>query len=475
MELYVFYFATMNRVLLLSCLAALTAMAHAQFYNWGWGPPMTVTQSGTTITCSVFDPVLNQTRTQDLFSVATWSYDDGVVATVSPAGTVTAMVYDIFLADFRDQQVGSNPGNTVVNSDGVVAFVSSAGTVGAAIYSPWLHDWRASQLGSNPGNSIQNRDGVVSYVSSAGTVGAAVYDAALDDWRASQLGSNPGNTVQNRDGIVAWVSDAGTIGAAVYDPAQQQWQGSQLSSNPGNILVIGQGVVAWRSDAGTIGGAAYDRYAHQWDEQQFDSNGSNSLPTITDGTVEWTNNNGLQRYGYTGSQNWQSDVNTTTQCVYFPVSVGAGGGFYVAYLHCLSIGASSYSHQCGDGHLITRRWAWKAYANPGSYSPELSAFSSTSNSTCNGNLAFAGVGVEELSATDALVVSAYHGLLTVSSDGPLGQVTVYDAQGRAIAGTRTANTQVTIPLAVATGYYRVSVIGASGGVRTKGVVVGMSE
>lgn len=461
----------MNRVLLLSCLSTFTATIHAQFYNWGWGPPMTVSQNGTTITCSVFDPVLNQTQTQNLNSVATWSYDDGVVATVSSGGTVTAMVYDLFLADFRDEQLSSNPGNAVINSDGVVAWVSSAGSVGGAIYNPFTHDWRDEQFSSNPGNAIQNRDGVISWVSSAGSVGAAVYDPALNDWRDEQFSSNPGNAVQNRDGIVAWVSDAGSVGAAVYDPALQQWQDEQFSSNPGNTVVIGQGVVAWRSSAGTLGGAAYNGYAHQWDDEQFSSSSSNSLPTIADGTVEWMNTNGPQRYGYTGSQQWQNDVNTTVQCTYFPTVVGSAEGLYVAYLHCLSIGASTYSHQCGDGHVITRRWAWKAYANPGTYAPELSVFSSTSNSTCSGSVAFSSIGFAEIAASAPFRIASTSSGLRISGDRYIAEVTVRDAMGRVISVLRGHGSALEIPFAAALGQYFAKVVAADGSVWTLRTVV----
>jgi hypothetical protein len=460
----------MNRAALLVHLSFFAVVAQAQFYNWGWGPPISASLSGTTLTCSVFDPVLGQTETTTMSNVAAWSHDDGVVATVSPGGTVTAMVYDLFLASFEDSQLSSNPGNTVVNSDGVVAWVSAAGTVGAAIYNPWLHDWRAAQMSSNPGNQIQNRDGVVSWVSSAGTVGAAVYDAALDDWRDEQMSSNPGNTVQNRDGIVAWVSAAGTLGVAVYDPALQQWQDEQLSSNPGNQVVVGQGVVAWRSDVGTLGAAAYDPYAHSWDDQQFSSSSSNSVPTITDGTVEWTNNNGSQQYGYTGSQSWQSGVTTSAQCIYFPVAVGANGGLHVAYLWCLSIGASSYSHACGDGHLITRRWAWKAYANPGGYTPELTVFSSVSNSTCNGSLFFAGVGVDEVSGPGAITVAAHNGEVIITGEQPPGQVTVFDAWGRVVATAWSGDTRKSLPIRAAPGCYQVVVVGAMGEARRRVVM-----
>jgi hypothetical protein len=219
----------------LSLFAALLLVAsHAQNYNWGWGPPISVTQNGSTITCSVLDPLTDQIRTTSLTSVSTWTHDDGVVATVSPTGSVRGVVYDIDLGSFQETQLSSNSGNAVVNSDGVVAWVSGTGIVGAAIYDPALQQWRSEQLSSNSGNQIQNRDGVVSWVSASGIVGAAVYDPGNSQWMDDQLSSNSGNVVQNRDGIVGWVSSSGIVGAAVYDPALGQWVDEQLSSNSGD-------------------------------------------------------------------------------------------------------------------------------------------------------------------------------------------------------------------------------------------------
>jgi hypothetical protein len=449
----------------------LTTNSQAQFYNWGWGPPITVDDNGSSIECSVFDPILNTTRTESFSNVDVWSYDDGVVATVSASGSVTAIVYDIHLGSFTDEQVGSNPGNAVINSDGVVAWVSSAGTVAAAIYDPFAHTWRDEQFSSNPGNAIQNRDGVVSWVSDAGTLGAAVYDPQVGQWQDEQFSSNPGNSVLNRDGVVAWVSEAGTLGAAVYDPSLGQWQDEQFSSNPGNVLVLGQGVVAWKSEAGTLGGAAYNWSANSWDDEQFSSSSSNTVPTITDGTVQWTNSNGPQQYGYTSGNDWQDGANTAVRCEYYAEQVSGTANPHIAYLWCLSIGASSYSHQCGDGHTINRRWAWKNYANAGSYSPELTAFSAISNSTCNGSLSYVNTGLEEFGYGGSFTATYHQESIRVSGDGPLGLVEVLDARGRQVASARTADQIVEFPGAFASGLYMVRCQGSNGIARTRRLVV----
>ncbi|MGV3638779.1 MAG: T9SS type A sorting domain-containing protein, partial [Flavobacteriales bacterium] len=391
------------------------------------------------------------TRTTSLTSVSTWTHDDGVVATVSPTGTVKAVVYDIDLGTFQETQLSSNSGNSVVNIDGVVAWVSGTGIVGAAIYDPALQQWRSEQLSSNSGNQIQNRDGVVSWVSASGIVGAAVYDPGNGQWMDDQLSSNAGNVVQNRDGVVAWVSGSGIVGAAVYDPLLGQWVDEQLSSNTGNAVVLGQGVVAWKSSSGILGAAAYDWDAGTWDDQQLSSSSSNSMPVIEDGTVGWTNSSGLQRYGYTASGQWQSNTNTTVRCMYFAEVVGLGSP-RIAYLWSLSRGASSYAHAAGDGHTITRRWAWKRYASAAVYQPELTVFSSTATSTCNGSLNFVGNGTASL-APPSPTIQWSSDRLVITGSAPLGDVVVHDAAGRLIASTRTNDDHVSVPLSSPAGLY----------------------
>ncbi|MBL7950145.1 MAG: hypothetical protein JNM62_00380 [Flavobacteriales bacterium] len=440
------------RALSLGLLLAATSL-HAQFYAWGWGPEISVTQNGSTITCTTWDPILNQSRTYNQTSVASWSHDDGVVATVSGGGIVTAIVYDINLASFRTEQLTSTSGSSVINIDGVIAWRSGSGIVGAAIYDPDLQMWVDEQFSSNSGNQIQNRDGVVTWVSSSGIVGAAVYDPSIGQWQDEQFSSNSGNVVQNRDGIVAWVSTSGILGAAVYDPSIGQWQDEQFSSSSGNVLVIAQGVVAWKSSSGILGAAAYDWNTNSWDDEQFSSSSSNTMPTIADGTVLWTNSSGQQRYGYTAGGQWQSNVNTAIRCKYYAEQVGNGGAPRIAYLWCLTIGASSYSHNCGDGHTITRRWAWKQYMDPGSYLPQLSALSYTNGTQCTDQLNFVGTAVEGRATSDAPSIIVHNGSIRVIGDVVLGMITIVDAKGSVVyTGSHAANT-ATITLPVAAGVY----------------------
>lgn len=453
-----------RRAFLVVAMLSISAV-HAQNVAWGWGAEIYVNQIGSTITCTVYDPVLDMTRTQSFASIGNWINDDGVVATVSMIGTVQGIVYDSDLGEFRVGQLSSISGTTLTNSDGVVAWVTASGTVGAAIYDPFHHQWRVQQFSSNSGNQMLNRDGVVSWVSAAGALGAAVYDPALNAWRWEQLNTSPGNTMRNGDGVVAWVSAAGAVGAALYDPSIHAWRIGQFSSNAGNAIVLGQGVVAWKSTAGKLGAAAYDFEADEWDSGQFSTVPSNSMPTVTSGTVQWTNSNGPQRYGYTSAHQWQNNVYTAVQCEYHPINVSGTAQPHIVYLWCLGIGATSYSHQCGDGHTVTRRWAWKSYPDNGSYLPTLNVSGANGSSTCSGEPELISTEIAAASARSSLKAFFLEGALQIQNDLPLGAVEVFDASGRDVAGIVTNSPTCVLPGPFASGVYAIR-SGASGSVTT---------
>ena len=65
----------------------------------------------------------------------------------------------------------------------------------------------------------------------------------------------------------------------------------QFSFSSNTAIVLEDGVIAWRTGSGTIGAAAYKWGTNAWIDQQFDFSASSTMPTITDGTVQWNNSN----------------------------------------------------------------------------------------------------------------------------------------------------------------------------------------
>jgi predicted membrane protein len=373
----------------------LSTVCLAQYPNWGWGPAITISQNGTTLNCSTFDPFTNSTKTTTVSNVDVYQYNDGVLAYVTPGGTVGGVIYDVNQGSWESTTFSSNSGNTIQNNDGVIAWVSAAGTVGGAVYDPHQRAWESTTFSSNSGNAILNRDGVIAWVSAAGTVGGAVYDPAQQTWESTTFSSNSGNTILNADGVIAWVSAAGTVGGAVYDPAQRLWESTTFSSNSGNAIVNANGVIAFISAAGTVGGAVYDFDQQVWESTTFSSGSSNTNLTILDGTIFWTGSSGTQHQGYRfSSQSWQSNQNTELKCKMF-VANATGNTPLISYFWCLTVGANSYSYNSGAGHTITRRWGFKQYDNPGTFAPELTIFNSNSNTSCNATVTVGGVAVEE--------------------------------------------------------------------------------
>lgn len=352
--------------------------------NWGFAPPITVSGSSS-ITCSVFDTDLGQTKTTTQSGVANYINTDGVVAWVSSGGTVGGIVYDMNLHNFKSTTFSSNSGNTISNTAGIIAFVSSAGTVGGAVYDFCLQQWKYTTFSSNSGNSVKNSQGVIAFVSSAGTVGGAVYDPDLQQWKYTTFSSNSGNAIENSQGIISYVSSAGTVGGAVYDIADHSWEYTTFSSNSGNIVVNKDGVIAYKSSAGTVGAATYRFDSGSWAYTTFSSSSSNSNLSISDGTVKWTNSSGNQKAGFNGSS-WSTGSETKLSCKFVAINNQDCTNEKMTNFWCMSIGANSYSYTCGDGHSITRRWAWKRYKDGGTYRPELNVSNSKLNSSCDADV-----------------------------------------------------------------------------------------
>ncbi len=380
------YPTIMKKLLLYLITLFIPVLAIAQNSNWGWGPAITTSLSGTTLTCSAFDPVQNLTKTTSVTGVASFINNQGVVGYVTSGSTVGGLVYDINMNTWQQTVFSSNSGNTFQNSDGVIAWVSASGTVGGAIYDPIVKAWEYTNFSSNSGNTIQNSKGLVAWVSTAGTIGGAVYDPSLHLWRYTTFSSNSGNTFINSEGVIAWVSAAGTVGGAVYDPGPQVWKYTTFSSNSGNTIANATGVIGFISSSGTVGGAVYDHDQQQWKFATFSNSSGNSNVSVSNGTVYWNSSNGPQHWGYNFiSKNWLSNYNTDLHCKLF-VTNPSGSTPFITYFWCLSIGVNAYSTNCGDGHIITRRWGFKQYATAGNYNAELTIFTFNASTTCNQNV-----------------------------------------------------------------------------------------
>lgn len=440
----------MKRTLPLFFLALLNLPLCAQFPNWGWAPAITVSQSGSSLTCTTFDPIQNVSRTTSISNVDNYQYGDGVLAWVTPGGTVGGLVYDFNLGSWRQSTFSSNTGNTIENVDGVIAWVSAAGTVGGAIYDPIQSSWEYTTFSSNTGNTILNRAGVIAWVSAAGTVGGAVYDPAQQSWEYTTFSSNTGNAITNAEGVIGWVSAAGTVGGAVYDPGQQSWEYTSFNSNSGNSILNGDGVIAWISTAGTVGGAVYDHSQGAWEYTTFGNSSSYSNLAISDGTIVWNSSSGFRNYGYNmSSQSWENNYNTDLACKFF-ISHSSGSAPFITYFWCLSFGGHSYSYSGGDGHIINRRWAFKQYDNFGSYSPTLSLLNSITNTNCKQTVSVGGVGVEEAAPLQVTVYpNPIQGgqKLNVQAESRIDEIRLLDLLGRELFKAPVRQRAVEIELA----------------------------
>src|SRR5689334_15589543 len=124
----------MKKILLSNCILFFVLHANAQFPNWGWGPAITVTPNGSSINCSVYDPVLSQNMTASYSNASNYINSQGVVAWTYNYNAYV-VTYDINLHSFRSDWWGASTTtfSHFSNADGIVAW-SNGYNAYAAVY-----------------------------------------------------------------------------------------------------------------------------------------------------------------------------------------------------------------------------------------------------------------------------------------------------------------------------------------------------
>ena len=317
------------------------------------------------------------------------NWGTGLAVAVTPNGTnITCSVYDPILSQNRTTSLASD---YYINSKGIVANVEYGNKVSYLIYDLNSHQWVIDFEYVSNTITLTNSDGVIAFVEAGNEVRYAVYDPSLQQWKEDFEYVSNAITLANSDGVIAFVETGNEVRYAVYDPSLQQWK-DDFDYISGNVLNF----------------------------------------NIQDGTIYYNYQSANYKYGYNkNSGQWQSNYNTDLYCKMF-VSSSSSSAPLITYLWCLTIGANSYSYNCGDGHTITSRWAWKQYNNTGTHNPALTIFNSNQNGTCTKQVQV--VGVEEFAGLNPKVSifpnpTNSNSNMTVTSEEKISEIKIYNALG----------------------------------------------
>jgi len=364
----------------------------AQNANWGTGLPVTVNINGSSLDFSVFDPILNQTKTTTVSvgSSAIYKNSDGVVVAFGSYGVMEYATYDVELHTWKtgSTQISSNNSTGIIlTSDGVVLGYGTQGDMDYATYDAELHTWKTGSTqisSSNSPGTIITLDGVVVGYGTQGDMDYATYDAELHTWKTGSTqisSSNSTGTILTSDGVVVGYGTQGDMDYATYDHELHAWKtgSTQISSsNSTGIILTADGVVVGYGSQGDMDYAIYDFTINSWKtgSQQLGSSGSILLSS---GTITYTgSSSGIKGYN-TNTQNWGS-FNTTPTCKFLPV-VYSGSSW--VFMRCMSVGAGTFTYSSGDGHQISRKQGWKKYTIKNSYNASLNVSNGINNSSCD--------------------------------------------------------------------------------------------
>jgi hypothetical protein len=409
--------------------AIVYSCAFSQNANWGTGLPITASINGSSVNLSVFDPILNQTKTTSL-SVGNnpiFQNIDGVVAAYGSYSSMAYATYDLSLQQWKtgSQQLGSN--GQVLTKNGAVVGYGSIGSMVYATYDPSIQQWRigSQQLGST--GQIITEDGVVLGYGSIGSMVYAIYDVSLQQWRtgSQQLGST--GQILTEDGVIQGYGSIGSMVYGTYDISLQQWKtGSmQLGSN-GQIATNG-GVAAGFGSNGSMAYGVYDFSLQQWRTGSF-SLGSNGSFMLNAGTCNYTGSTGSGIRGYNfNTSSWGNN----------PTQLNCELHSYVSanwvYVRGMSIGATSYTYNCGDGHQIYNRCGWKRYTNTGQYALTLTINNGASNSTCNETINAVNAVEGDIKPIFSVLPNPSNGQITVKTNQAFsGSIKVVNSLGQVV-------------------------------------------
>lgn len=367
----------MKKYLLLILLNLLLVYcSYAQQPNWGYGPAISVTSNGSSITYSAYDYEQNQTHSGSASGVITYINNDGVLAW-QDNGYINYVIYDVKLHNFVSSSYSQSNVTSFKNNNQVVASMNNS-YIEYATYDAYQHQWQHSYYSSSNPVSLIVADGVVASMN-ASYVEYATYDAMQHQWMHSYYSQSNGNTLTNDNGVVASKNNS-YIEYAVYDPQRHQWMHSYYSSSNAGTLLNNYSVVA-SYNGSYIEYAVYDPDKGSW-EHSYSSGSSITNFYLDNGTVRWTQGSTSYSRGYDGS--WGSGT-TRLKCWFYP-SATSGAAPLFSYFACMSIGADSYSYNTDDNHTISRKNGWKYYKNGGNYNPVLTVSNSAANSTCSQNI-----------------------------------------------------------------------------------------
>jgi hypothetical protein len=457
----------MKKLLLPILAVILVNFARAQNANWGTGVPMTINQNGSSIELQVQDPVYgNKTNS---FTGDDFLYQGGIAVIIDYGNKITWVTYDViqhsWKEDYESLSSSVNASNIIVQlNDGVVAFLDPGDKIKYATYDLRLHTWKEDYESVSSSNNSLNceivtNDGVVVFIDAGDKIKYAVYNAKDQTWESdyesiSSSNDNANCEIMTSDGIVLFTDAGDKIKYAVYNVNYRNWVTDYESISSSNDrfncnLYCHNGVVLFSDYNDKIKYAAFDPDGSSWSTDYASISGSpTSMALDGKGTVTFTKSGSNYQYGFTSSGSWSSGSTTALQCRFYSTNSNNDAPM-TTYFWCNSVGASSYTINTDAGHSIDRRWGWKTYEQSGSYSPYLTIYNSSSNSTCNTSVDVTGIG-NELSESWVKVyptlLSVGNAEVKVKSETVIVSVRISNTLGQEIQKRAVSGLEFSVPL-----------------------------
>lgn len=300
------------------------------------------------------------------------------------------------------------------NADGVVTWTyvqdgTTPRAVGASVFDPGQAQWKQFQSANDSVSKVddlQTADGLIAWQIAHPTAGGdyasrdvavIAYDYGQGEWQVCQTDNPPATQVQQlvvADGVAAW-STMNSVHMAVYDRLRDDWGSKDLTaddmgySEPVRIneIITESGLVAWSVARPTddahdefrpneVGFAIYDVANHEWkdgpSDPPADAREVDSL-SIENVAVQYSIDGDTHKRSYDAkAHTWSSDqADEATPLPVFvaePTAVTTKTGVRFSDM---SMGATHWEWDFGDGLFSTMRSVSHAYSQVGMYTVTL--------------------------------------------------------------------------------------------------------
>lgn len=352
------------------------SLASAQNNSWGTGIELTAKVNGNKLDISGYDTDLkkNVDTSVAVGSNPVFKYAEGVVVGYG-SDLMVYITYDLEFHKWSEAEYKIGLNGQIYTSDGMVLGYGNYNLMNYSIYDPNLHLWNSKIDSVSNSINVKIEDGVIVGNLYGDSLILKFYDFEIHNWFNESFGFDTLGTTKVSGGVVAAYTSSGEMFYSIFDHQLHRWMSSSKMIGKKAKFDSNSGLVAGYGDLGFLHFAAYNFSTQLWDADSVGLGNSGTF-SLDSGTINFSGDSvGKRGYDY----GWVRKP-SKARCKFIPI-IRSNDPW--VYMRSMTMGATTVSYLCGDGHQISKRQGWKKYFANNVYNAEVDVSNATYNSSCS--------------------------------------------------------------------------------------------